>query len=110
MAAVCGPDSRRVMDEVLGADLVSDAVRDSQGFFTSEAPALNAWEFDPAAVTQPVLLVQGGDSLPLEHRLVAHLASRLRHATVATVEHVNHLLPLTAPAEIARLISGMPHA
>jgi pimeloyl-ACP methyl ester carboxylesterase len=104
MTLVCGPGYRGVMDDVLGAGLVDDAVAHGEAFFTSEVPALNGWTFDPA-VTQPVLLIKGGDSPPPLHRLVAHLAGRLPDATVATVDHANHLMPLTAPAEIGELVA-----
>ncbi|MEV0568532.1 alpha/beta hydrolase [Dactylosporangium sp. NPDC050588] len=104
MPLVCGPRYREVMDEVLGAAVVDDAVSRSGPLFTSEAPALAAWTFD-SAVARPVVLVQGADSPPPVHRLVAHLAGRLPQATVETVENVNHLMPLTAPATLAALIS-----
>lgn len=103
MTLVCVPGYRKVMDDVLGAGLVDDAVKHGESFFTSEAPALNGWTFDPA-VTRPVLLIKGGDSPPPLHRLVAHLAGRLPDATIATVDHTNHLMPLTAPGKIGELV------
>jgi len=51
------------------------------------------------------VLVQGADSPPPVHRLVAHLAALLPEATVETVENAGHLMPLTAPAALAALIS-----
>ena len=71
---------------------------------TSEVAAVNAWTFDPA-VTQPVLLIQGADSLPLLHRLIAHVARRLPDASVVTLDNANHLMPLTAPGELGGLIA-----
>jgi pimeloyl-ACP methyl ester carboxylesterase len=109
MPVVCGPDYRVAMDDALGAGLVDDAAAGSRHFFTSEVPALNGWAFDPA-VTQPVLLIVGADSPPVQHRLTAHLAGRLERATVVTVDHANHLMPLTVPAELARLILAGPVA
>jgi len=104
MPLVCGPRYREVMDDVLGAAVVADAASRSGSFFTSEIPALNAWTFDPA-VPRPVVLVQGGDSPPATHRLIAHLAGLLPQATVETVANATHLMPLTAPATLAALIS-----
>jgi pimeloyl-ACP methyl ester carboxylesterase len=101
MTAICGPDHRRVMTDVLGV------VRPCEYFFTGEMPAVGAWTVDPAdlaGLRAPVLLVQGGDSPPPVHRLVAHLAGSIPGATVATVADAGHLMPLTAPAELGRLI------
>jgi pimeloyl-ACP methyl ester carboxylesterase len=104
MALVCGPDYRRAMDDVLGAGLVDDAASHSGNFFTSELPAVGAWTFDPA-VTRPVLLIQGAGSPPVVHRLIAHVAGRLPDSAVVTVDHANHLMPLTAPAELGELVA-----
>jgi pimeloyl-ACP methyl ester carboxylesterase len=103
MPLVCGPRYREVMDATLGANVVDDAANHSGAFFTSEMPALGGWTFDPA-VTRPVVLVQGADSPPPLHRMVAHLAGLLPRATVETVANAGHLMPLTAPAALAGLI------
>nr|WP_296069181.1 alpha/beta hydrolase [uncultured Actinoplanes sp.] len=105
MSLVCGPGYRGVMDDVLGAALVDDAASNGGDFFTSETSAIGAWTFDPA-VRRPVLLIQGADSPPLLHRLIARMAGRLPDATVVTVDHANHLMPLTAPATLGRLVAG----
>jgi len=104
MPLVCGPRYREAMADVLGAAVVDDAASRSGPFFTSEVPALDAWTFDPA-VDQPVVLVQGADSPPPLHRLIAHLAALLPPATVETVQNADHLMPLTVPATLAALIS-----
>jgi pimeloyl-ACP methyl ester carboxylesterase len=104
MTVVCGPDYRSVMNDVLGAGLVDDAASHSGDFFTSEIPAVDAWTFDPA-VTRPVLLIQGADSPPPVHRLIAHVAGRLPETAVVTVDHANHLMPLTAPAELGKVVA-----
>jgi pimeloyl-ACP methyl ester carboxylesterase len=104
MAVVCGPGYRGVMNDVLGAGLVDDAARHSGAFFTSETPAVGGWRFDPA-VTRPVLLIRGADSPPPVHRLIAHVAGRLPDSTVVTVDHANHLMPLTAPAQLGELVA-----
>jgi pimeloyl-ACP methyl ester carboxylesterase len=104
MPLVCGPGYREVMDEVLGAAVVDDAANHSGPFFTSEIPAIGGWTFDPA-VARPVVLVQGADSPPPVHRLIAHLAGLLPQATVETVENAGHMMPITAPATLAALIA-----
>jgi pimeloyl-ACP methyl ester carboxylesterase len=104
MTVICGPAYRSVMNDVLGAHLVDDAAIHSGDFFTGEIPAVGAWTFDPA-VTRPVLLIQGADSPPPVHRLIAYIAGRLPEATVVTVDHTNHLMPLTAPAELGELVA-----
>lgn len=109
MPLVCGPRYREVMDDVLGAAVVDDAARRSGPLFTSEAPALGAWTFHPA-VAQPVMLVQGTNSPPPVRRLIAHLARLLPQATVETVQNAGHLMPLTAPATLAALISRATNA
>lgn len=106
MSAVCGPGHRRAMTDALGADAVERAVARSGSFFTGEIPALNSWTVDPARLTVPVLLVQGGASLHLTHRMTAHLAGLIPGAATTTIDGVNHLLPLTAPAELARVVAA----
>jgi len=103
MQVTCGPAYRDVLDRTLGTATVTDAVQRSRYLFTDEFPAFARWQFD-SAVEHPVLLVHGNDSPPPMHRLIAHLAKQLPDATVAGIDHVNHLLPLTAPAEIAELV------
>lgn len=113
MTLVCGADHRRVMTDVLGADVVEDAVKHCRYFFTEETPAVNAWTVDPATLGRlrmPVLLVQGGASPPPVHRLVARLAGLIPGATVATIAGANHLLPLTAPTELGRVLDDFIQA
>jgi pimeloyl-ACP methyl ester carboxylesterase len=108
MTAVCGPAYREIMTGTLGADLVNEAENRCGYLFTDEIPAVNAWTLDPEAVArlrQPVVLIQGGASPPLFHRLIAHLAGLIPDATVATIEDADHLLPLTAPTKLAKLIT-----
>jgi pimeloyl-ACP methyl ester carboxylesterase len=107
MTLVCGPDHHRVMVDALGAGPVEEAIRGSRHLFTGEMPALNAWTVTPEALARlrpPVLLVQGGASPTPVHRLIAHLAGLIPGSTVATVAGANHLMPLTAPAELGRLL------
>ena len=108
MDAVCGPDHPAVMSVALGPDALDRALRDAPYFFADEGRAMQEWTFDDdvrARVTAPTLLVQGGASPPVTHRLVAHLAATLPHAEVATIEGDNHLLPLRSPHALARLVA-----
>jgi pimeloyl-ACP methyl ester carboxylesterase len=104
LTALCGPGYRDVMNDALGAGVVDEAASNSRDFFTSEVAAVNGWTFDPA-INRPVLLIQGADSPPLLHRLIAHVAHRLPEASVVTLDNANHLMPLTAPAELGSLIA-----
>jgi pimeloyl-ACP methyl ester carboxylesterase len=106
MSAVCGPHYRRAMTDALGAGAVEEAERSSGYFFTGEMPAVNAWAFDPARLTVPVLLVQGGASPQPVHRMIAHLAALIPGATTTTIDGADHLLPLTAPGELARVVAA----
>ena len=109
MTAVCGPAYREVMADTLGAGTLAAAEQRCGYFFAEELPAVDAWTFEPAAAAglgQPVLLVQGNASPPPVHRLIARLAGLIPDATIAGVDRADHLLPLTAPAELARLIGA----
>jgi pimeloyl-ACP methyl ester carboxylesterase len=107
MGAVCGPDYRRVLTTALGADALPRAEQDARFFFTDEVRAAAEWTFDEdraRLIQQPVLLVQGGASIPPVHRLVARLAALFPNAEVATIDDDDHLLPLRNPAALAHLI------
>jgi pimeloyl-ACP methyl ester carboxylesterase len=108
MTAVCGPEHRAVLTAALGAEGLARAERDSGFFFADEARAAAEWTFDDATaagVRCPALVVQGGDSPPVVHRLVARLATRLPAAEVATVPGDDHLLPLRSPTALGRLVA-----
>jgi pimeloyl-ACP methyl ester carboxylesterase len=95
-----------VVAAVLGDDGLARAERESEFFFTNEAPAAGGWTpVDPSGIAVPTLLVAGSESPGATHRLVARLAGRLPHAEVATIEGANHLLPLTHPREVADLVT-----
>jgi pimeloyl-ACP methyl ester carboxylesterase len=106
MSAVCGPDCRTVVADVLGSDGLDGAEREALFFCRNELPATGAWTpGDPADIGMPVLLVEGANSPGATHRLVARLAGMLPDARVARIEGTNHLLPLTHPAELAELVT-----
>jgi len=69
---------------------------------------VGAWTFGPAEgaqVTAPVLLLHGGETRPLFRENVEILASMLPNARTAMLPGLNHLGPLTHPAEIALAIA-----
>jgi pimeloyl-ACP methyl ester carboxylesterase len=107
MSVVCGPDHRRVLTAALGADALPRAEQDARFFFTDEVRAAAEWTFDEHCarlIQAPVLLVQGGASIPPVHRLVARLAALLPNAEVATIHDDDHLLPLRNPAALGHLV------
>jgi pimeloyl-ACP methyl ester carboxylesterase len=109
MSALCGPDHERVLTAALGAGALPRAVQDAGFFFADEVRAATEWAFDDGSarrIHQPVLLVQGGASVPPVHRVVARLAARLPNAEVATIDDDDHLLPLRSPAALGHLIEA----
>lgn len=109
MAMICGPDHRSVIERSLGPRSVDRAIEDAAFFFADEAGAVAGWSPSPeqfAGIQAPTLLVQGSDSPPMVHRLVARTAARLPSAQVATLDGDNHLLPLRSPGRLADLVAG----
>ena len=96
-----------MIESTLGRAGLERAERDCGACFTGEIPSLVAWQFDEESarrISQPVQLVAGGDSPVFTHRLVDHLAGMLPDARSTVIPGHNHLLPLTAPAELAHLL------
>ena len=52
-----------------------------------------------------MLLIGGGAGPPPVHRLIARLADLIPDATIAAVAGAGHLMPLTEPATLGRLIA-----
>ena len=108
MGAVCGPDHRRVLTTALGAGALPRAEQDARFFFADEIRAAAEWAFDDhiaRRIQSPVLLVQGGASNAVVHRLVARLATLLPDVEIATIDGDNHLLPLRSPGALGRLVA-----
>lgn len=109
MDAICGPEHRAVLAAALGPDAPALAERESRFFFADEAGQVARWTFDATAaarVRQPALVVRGGASPPVVHRLVDRLAGMLPSGRVATVDGEDHLLPLRSPGALAGLVAG----
>jgi pimeloyl-ACP methyl ester carboxylesterase len=107
LAAVAGAGYRDVLTMVLTPDGLRRAEQQCGYFLTDEVPTLGRWGFDRAdavRTARPVLLVGGGASPPVVHRMITHVAGMLPGARIATLEGQDHLLPLTAPAALADLL------
>jgi pimeloyl-ACP methyl ester carboxylesterase len=105
---VGGDRYQQVLRARLGDDGLAEAERESAYFFTDELPAVGAWTFGPAEaarVTAPALLLCGAGSRPWFRENVAILAEMLPHARTQTLPELDHLAPLTHPAELAATIS-----
>ncbi len=66
------------------------------------------WTFDStvaAQLTMPVLLVQGGNSEDINHRLVTRVAGMLPHAEIATIHGDDHLFPQRNPDTLGHLVA-----
>jgi pimeloyl-ACP methyl ester carboxylesterase len=105
---VGGDRYRQVLRARLGDDGLAEAEGESAYFFTDEMPALAAWTFGPAEaarVTAPALLLCGSESRPWFRENAAILAEMLPDARTQTLPELDHLAPLTHPAELAAAIS-----
>lgn len=108
LRGVGGDGYRDAIRDRFGEAGLAEAERESSFFFADELPAVGAWTFGPAEgtqVTAPVLLLHGGETRPLFRENVEILASMLPNARTAMLPGLNHLGPLTHPAEIALAIA-----
>jgi pimeloyl-ACP methyl ester carboxylesterase len=108
LRGVGGDGYREVLRARFGDDGLAEAERESASFFADELPALAAWTFGPAEAAQvaaPTLLLCGAKSRPWFRENVAILAERLPDARTETLAELDHLAPLTHPAELASTIS-----
>jgi pimeloyl-ACP methyl ester carboxylesterase len=106
---VGGDGYREVLQARLGNDGLVEAERESAYFLADELPAVAAWSFGPAEaarVAAPALLLCGAESRPWFHENVAILADMLPDVRTQTLPELDHLAPLTHPAELASTIGG----
>jgi pimeloyl-ACP methyl ester carboxylesterase len=107
LRGVGGDGYREVLRARLGDDGLMAAERESAYFFADELPAVAAWTFGPAEaarVAAPALLLCGAGSRPWFRENVAILAQMLPDARTQTLPGLDHLAPLTHPAELASAI------
>jgi pimeloyl-ACP methyl ester carboxylesterase len=104
---VGGDGYQQVLRARLGDDGLEPAERESAYFFAGELPAVGAWTFGPAEaarVAVPALLLCGAEPHPWFPENVAILAGMLPDAHARTLPGLDHLAPLTHPAELASTI------
>jgi pimeloyl-ACP methyl ester carboxylesterase len=112
MRGIGGPGYLAVLTSQLGPAGLEAAQAESAFFFADELPAVREWVFGPAQaarVTQPALVVLGGDSArltPLVEETVQRLSAMLPRARTQTLPGCTHLMPLQQPASLARLITA----
>jgi pimeloyl-ACP methyl ester carboxylesterase len=107
LRGVGGDGYREVMRARLGDDGLAQAEHESAYFFADELPALAAWTFGPAEaaqITAPALLIRGTESRPWFRENVAILAEMLPDARTEPLLELDHLAPLTRPADLASAI------
>jgi lipase len=61
---------------------------------------------DMAGITTPTVLINGDKSPAVMGHIVRQLAQTMPNATAHTIAGAGHMVPLSHPAEVARLISG----
>jgi pimeloyl-ACP methyl ester carboxylesterase len=107
LRGVGGDGYREVLRARFGDDGLVQAERESAYFFADEMPALAAWTFgaaEAARVAAPALLLCGAESRPWFRENVAILAEMLPDVRTETLPELDHLAPLTHPAELASTI------
>ena len=100
---------REGLRDRLGEDGIAAAIRDSAYFFADEVPAIREWSFGHAEgeqVVAPTLVVAGSESRPWFRENVELLATLVPGAEALTVGGLDHMGPLTHPAELAAVIAG----
>ena len=98
-----GDGYREALRARLGDDGLAEAERESAYFFADELPAVGAWTFGPAEaarVAAPALLLCGAGSRPWFRENVAILAEMLPDTRTQTLPELDHLAPLTHPANL----------
>jgi len=112
MRGIGGPGYRAVLTSQLEAGALDAAQAECAFFFADEVPAVQEWIFGPAQaarVTQPALVVLGGDSprlTPVMAETMQRLSAMLPQARTQTLPGCSHLMPLQQPASLARLITA----
>jgi pimeloyl-ACP methyl ester carboxylesterase len=94
----------------LGTSGLDAAIRDSAYFFADELPAIGEWTFGEAegsAVRTPTFAVTGAESRPWFHENAELLTGLVPGAELITLSGLDHLAPLTHPAELGRVIDGL---
>ena len=99
LGRLIGPDWRRDI-AVQVPDGVAAVERDADAFFSSDIPALMAWEFgdtDVEAITQPLCYVGGTDSGPWFDQTRDQIKAWFPTAHFASIQGADHSLALRTP-------------
>jgi 3-oxoadipate enol-lactonase len=107
LQGVGGPDVGEAAESAIPGS-VDQAVRAADNVFQVEMPALQAWEFpaaDARRITQPVLHILGGDSLPPFREIKELIHERLPQTEDFTVPRADHLSQLFNPRNVAEAIA-----
>jgi pimeloyl-ACP methyl ester carboxylesterase len=108
LRGMAGDGYRDALREQLGEDGITEAVRESAYFFADEFPALREWVFGGAEgsrIAAPTLAVAGSESRPWFHENVKLLATMVPGAETVTITGLDHMGPLTHPADLASVIA-----
>ena len=107
-----GDGYRDALRERLGEDGLENAIRDSAFFFADELPAIAEWNFGDAEgsrIAAPILVALGSATAPWFHENVELLATMVPGAQTAILTGLNHVAPLTHPAEMGQMIARFVH-
>lgn len=108
MQEVVGPEWRKTVEQTVPGGS-EQAIRDATTFFEVEVPALESWSFDPeklSMISQPVLYVQGSETLPMFQEIRNLLHERLPQMEGYVVEGATHALQMEKPDAVVEGISG----
>ena len=106
---VCGPDWRSHVEKTVPGGL-EQAEKDAAAFFEIDFGSFTEWgsSFDSnraSLVSQPILLLVGGESVPLIEAIRQHFRSLIPRTEEALVPGVNHLLQMQDPKGVAAPIA-----
>ncbi len=110
LAALGGPDYRRVAESALPQLPILTAVRDAETVFVRELPALGIWEMSQSLASRlspPVLLVTGAATQPIfteSQRLLSDWCAETL-AETAVIPGAGHALHMCSPAQVATIIA-----
>ncbi|TAN32184.1 alpha/beta hydrolase [bacterium] len=103
LQGVGGPNAMDVMESVVPGAM-AQAARAADTFFQVEMPALQVWPFnaeDGRRITQPVLLINGADTLPVFAEVTQLIHERLPQTEDFTLPRAGHLLQIENPEDAA---------
>ncbi|MDN5913866.1 MAG: alpha/beta hydrolase [Pseudonocardia sp.] len=88
---------------------VGQLEKDAALMFESDLPALQAWSFGPdqsAAVTHPVLMLAGTDTIPIVEDIRERMRELLPQTEEVLIEGANHSFAVTRPDEVATALAA----